>query len=164
MARDEPGFLTALASWGGGILGGAAIGAALNRLLAPGSDWALAIGIFALPLIFVIGMKMWYAALAGLVFNRLAGAFWSALWRRTGFREEAQARFADLRGGPIPGTGCFLLVALAIGPLAGLLTALGPVTSGAVAILAAWTGLAFVYGAVLRWLARSGRLPPPDTA
>jgi hypothetical protein len=164
MTKDEPGFLMTLAAWGGNVVGGAALGWAVNTALASGSDWALAIGVLALPLIFGFGMKMWYAALAGAVTKRLAGAFLRALWHRSDIREEARAQLSGLREGGMPGTNAFLAVGLVVGPLAGLLTAIGPTTAGALTVILVWAAIGVAYGVFLRWLARTGRLPPPDEA
>lgn len=164
MAQDEPGFLFTLGVWGGNLFGGAAAGILLNRALAPGSDWALAVGAFALPLIFGFGVKMWYAAMVGAVTKRLAGALLRALWRRSDLRDEARAQLSGLQGTGMPGTNAFLAVGMAVGPLAGLLTALGPTTAGALAVILLWTAIGVAYGVFLRWLARTGRLPPPDAA
>jgi len=161
MAKDEPGFLQGLLAWGGNILGGIRAGLGLNWWLAPGSDWAAAVGLFALPLIFGVGMQMWTAAMAGVAMKRLTGTLWGMFRRGTDFRTEAQAQFADLRGRPIPGTGAFLWVGLLIGPLAGLLTAF-TATAGFLTVLAVWSAAGIGYGMFLRWLAGTGRLPPPD--
>ena len=160
----EPGFLRVLLVWGGNLFGGMGVGAGVNALLAPGSDWGWAVGAFALPLVFGIGMKMWYAAAAGAMANRLMGALLASLRRRSDFREEAKARLADLQGQPIPGTGAFVLVGLLIGPLAGLLTAFAGTAAGILTTLPVWAAMGLAYGLFLRWLARSGHLPLPDEA
>lgn len=164
MQKSEPSAWGTLAAWAGNLFGGMAAGLALSWYLAPGSGWAQAVGLLAFPLIFALGMKLWTAALAGAALGRLFTAGWKAFRRRADFETEALAQFAELRGGPLPGTNGFLGVALLVGLIAGVLTLAAPTRLDAPAVLGLWLACGLGYGIFLRWLARSGRLPPPDSA
>ena len=160
--RSEPGPLYTMAVWGGLLFGGAGVGSGLVALVAPASDMAAFVGFITLPLVFGFGMKAWYAAATAAMGKRLVGTFFDVVLRRRDLREAAQANFADLEGN-IPGTGAFVFFGCLGGIVAGALTWIGSDVGLGLAF-GSWLVLSGGYGYLVRWLARSGRLPLPDQA
>jgi hypothetical protein len=132
-------------------------------LLAPEAALAQFVGFMTLPLVFGLGLKAWYAVVAAVGTKRLIGAAIDVLFRRRDFTEAAHASFADWRG-RMPGTGVFLPIGLGAGFLAGVLTWLPYGSAGFPVCLGAWLALAGGYALLMRWLARTGRLPMPESA
>lgn len=164
MESDVPGFRLYLFSWGGNPFGGIAVGLTPQALFAPASEWAQGLGLFALPLVFGLGMKLCYARVVAAGTASLFGAFKPVLLRGQDFREATKAQFADLRGRPLSGTGVFFPVALLIGCFAGLTAAVMPSAIGLCPVVTIWIAVAGGYGLLLRWLAPNGYLPLPDDA
>lgn len=158
----EPGTLRTLATWGSLLFGGMAVGWLLAGYLAPESDWAQAIGFMTLPLCFGIAMKSWYGAASATLFSRLLNAVFKAL-RGKDFKQSVMENMEAFRG-RMPGTYVFVPVCLVISAIAGFLMALSPTAIGFFEVFGAMTLTGLAFGLLLRWLARTGRLPLPDQA
>ena len=159
--RPEPGPLYAIGVWAGLILGGIGAGSGLAWLVAPGSDFALFVGLATLPVLFGLSLKAWMAAASAVVTKRFFGAAIATLLGRKDFATAVQDSVRDLEG-RMPGTGVFLPFGLAGGLVAGALTALADTSIGLGACLGGWLALAVGYALLMRWLARTGRLPMPE--
>lgn len=136
------------------VPGGSALGAALAAWLAPGSWFASAVGMFALPLAFVAGLQSWIGLAFLLVLPRFVLAALRGDWR------SARPRGDTPLPSP-PGYGIFVPIASAAGLAAGVLTAF----TGARAIpsLAVWWAAGTAYGLMMRWFAGKGWLRWPDS-
>lgn len=154
-------LLHSLLLWGGLLFGGVFAGMGLAEWLAPGSDWAQFVGFMTLPLIFGAGMSAWRAFAGSLIFSRLIRALFK-MARGQDFEQAAKESFRDLEGKPIPGTHVFVPISLMISLIAGLLIALSPETVGFFQVVGVMVAAGLGYGLLLRWLARTGRLPMPD--
>lgn len=163
VSSAEPGLLHTIGVWGGLVVGGIGAGSGLVWLLAPGAALPQFVGFMTLPLVFGFGLKAWYAAVAAAGTKRLIGTVLDVLLRRRDFAEAAHANFADWRG-RVPGTGVFLPIGLGAGFLAGVLTWLPHGSAGFQICVGAWIVLAGGYALFMRWLARTGRLPLPESA
>lgn len=148
MATRQRGTLGILGAFFGLFIGGGAAGTGLASLLAPGSVWAEAVGLFAFPLAFVFGMQAWFGLALLSVVPRLLG-FW-------------RSRPAPLYPS-VPGSIAFVPIASAHGAVAGLVSGwLSSAYPFWVVAPAYWLA-GTLYG-VLAWrLARAGFLMPPES-
>lgn len=158
----QPGALRTLATWGGLLFGGMGAGWLLSNYLAPESDWAQVIGFMTLPLCFGAGMKSWYGVVSATLFSRLLNAGFKAL-RGKDFKQSVMENMEEFRG-RMPGTYVFVPVCLLISAIAGFLMALSPSAIGFVEVFGAMVLSGLAFGLLLRWMARTGRLPLPDQA
>ena len=131
------------------FLGAGALGGFLARGLAPGSWPAEAVGFFALPVAFAIGMQMWFGLALLSVIPRL-------LRRGPGIRPASPK--AGLFGG-------FVFV-----PLSSLAGALAGVATGVLSrshsfwwVALLWWGVGTLHGLLAWRLARTGYLVPPES-
>ncbi len=144
--------------------GGAAAGAAVALVAAPGSSVALAVCAFPLPLAFGLGLSAWRALLGAWLMAILGRSLLRSRGDEDRFRDETKRSFSSIRDagpGGLPFTWAFVPVASVVGLVAGLALFLierGTTTLASVALPVASTA----YGVVLRRLARDGRMPLPD--
>lgn len=145
--------LSVAAAFLGLFAGGAAAGAGLARLLAPGSWWAGALSVFAFPVAFALGLQSWfYLALLGAV-PRVA---------RLLFRGGA-GPVRPLVKAPIPGASAFVPIASGIGGAVGLVVGwLSNTHSVWLVTLVYWVA-GTLYGLLAWRLARAGLLMPPES-
>lgn len=147
-----PGTWPALAAFGVLFLGGALTGLGLASWLAPGSWLAEAVGLFALPVAFALGLQAWYGlALLGLI-PRLLG-------RLRGL-DTAPARPAAPE---VPGSVVFLPLSSGIGAVAGVLVGLVSSTQPVWLVAAVYWIAGTAHGAIGWQLARRGWLMPPES-
>ena len=146
------------------LLGGAATGAAIALLTSGGSDVALAVSTFTLPLSFGLGLAAWRSLLGVWLSVLLGRSMLRSRGNEGAFREETKRAFSSIRDagpGGLPFTWVFVPVAAATGLVAALVLV---VATGGAGVL---TGILLVvaataYGIVLTRLARAGRMPLPD--
>jgi len=144
--------------------GGAAAGAAVALVTAPGSSVALAVCTFTLPLAFGLGLAAWRGLLGAWFMAILGRSMLRSRGDEERFREETKRSFASIRDagpGGLPFTWVFVPVAAFVGATAGLALFLierGTTTLASVSLPVAATA----FGFVLRRMARSGRMPLPD--
>ena len=131
------------------FLGAGALGGFLSRGLAPGSWPAEAVGFFALPVAFAIGMQMWFGLALLSVIPRLL---------RREPRIPPPSPKAGLFGGFV-----FIPLSSLAGALAGVATGLlsRSHSFGWVALL--WWGVGTLHGLLAWRLARTGYLVPPES-
>jgi hypothetical protein len=162
-ARETMDMRSAIGTWVGLVLGGAAAGALVVLATVGTDDLALAIGALTLPIAFGLGFSAWRSLLGVWVVANLGRAALRAGGQEDRFRDEAVQAFGALRAkglGALPFSWVFVPVAILVGLVGAVLLALvddlarplGP------AVLA---GVCVAYGILLRRLARSGRLPLP---
>lgn len=163
--RQPPSGLREIAGMLLAIVGGGALaGAAVAVVTAPGSSVAIALGAFALPLAFGLGLSAWRGLLGAWLMTILGRAALRSRGDEDRFRDETKRAFGGIRDagpGGLPFTWVFVPVAALVGVVAGLVLFLierGTTTLAAVTLPLAAT----IYGFVLRRLAREGRIPLPD--
>ena len=142
------------------LLGGMAVGVILARILAPGSAFALLVGLVMLPLCLAIGMASWYAAASTHVWNGLVEAMCQAFAGK--YFDQAvddSMRALPFDGEALPGTGVFLPVSLVISLIAGGLVGLTTASVGFLPALGVMALVGLGYGVLLRTLARRCYLP-----
>lgn len=165
--KSEGGLPTAaegVALLAGLLLGGIAVGLAVALTAGGGTEGAIFVGIFTLPLALGAGFTVWRTILGA----HLVGGLGRALIRSRGdeerFREETLASFAAIRDAGVemlPGTWVFIPAAMVVGLVAGFVMALAAPGSGMLAGLLLFAAT-IAYGFLLRRLARSGRLLFPE--
>lgn len=163
--RQPPNGFVAIAGTLLAIVGGGALaGAAVAFVTAPRSSVAIAVGAVALPLAFGLGLSAWRGLLGAWLMTILGRSMLRSRGDEDRFREETKRAFGGIReAGPggLPFTWVFVPVATLVGIVAGLVLFLierGTTALASVALPMAATA----YGAVLRHLAREGRMPLPD--
>jgi hypothetical protein len=165
-AAEPPlrGTLATLALLGGFLFGGMAIGLGIAVTVGGGSEGAVAVGFFTLPLAFGLGMAAWRSVLGAWLVAGLGRALLRSGGDEAAFREETKRSLRAVRDtGPagLPGTWVFVPVATAVGAIGGLLmwvVASGNGPLAATLLVAA----AIADGILLRRLARRGLLPIPE--
>lgn len=146
------------------IFGGAGLGFLMAYLLAPESDLAGFVGLFMLPLSFFIGLKSWHGIAMAVMSKRLMGAAVKTVVGGKSFSDAVAEQTADLDMRAPPGTYVFLPIAIIISIPCALVIAFTAESLGTMAAFGVVAAIGVAYGVLLRWLARSGRLPFPDEA
>ena len=146
------------------IFGGAGFGFLMAYLLAPESDLAAFVGMFMLPLAFFIGLKSWHGVAMAVMSKRLMGAAVKTVVGGQNFSDAVAEQTADLDMRAPPGTYVFLPIAIIITVPCAVVFAFTAESVGAMAAFGIVAAVGVGYGVLLRWLARSGRLPFPDEA
>jgi hypothetical protein len=137
------------------FLAGAAAGAGLAGLLAPGSSLAEAVSCFALPVAFAAGLQAWYGlALFGMILRLLRMAIRAGA-PVPGDRQAARAR--------LPGSFVFLPLSSGAGILAGIVAGLVSSAYPAWFIVLVYGLVGTVHGLLAWRLAHAGVLLPPDS-
>lgn len=129
------------------FLGSGAAGVWLADSIAPNFILAPMIGLFALPLAFIVGMHAWlgWALIIALV--------------------TIARRGRQLRDGPPripPGAGAFVPVSLLISLAAGLALGIASADHSLATVLALYALVGLAYGRLCRRLAETGYLPFPE--
>lgn len=130
------------------FLGAGALGGFLARGLAPGSWPAEAVGFFALPVAFAIGLQLWFGLALLSVIPRLLG--------RGRVRPPAPVA-------AVPGGFVFLPLSSMAGALAGVTTGLLSRIHPFWWVALLWWGVGTLHGLLAWRLARTGYLVPPES-
>jgi hypothetical protein len=162
-APDAMDMRSAIGTWVGLVLGGAAAGALTVLTTVGTDDVALAIGALTLPIAFGLGFAAWRSLLGVWVVANLGRAALRSRGQEDRFRDEMVQSFGSLRAnglGALPFSWVFVPVAILVGLVGAVLLALvdGLAQPVGPAVLA---GVCVAYGIILQRLARSGRLPLP---
>jgi hypothetical protein len=139
----------------GVFFGGAPLGMAVARVVAPGSDVAQIVSFLVLPLALVTGIQLWLGAAIVLLVPRFIRAV-----RRREWRSEVATPAAEIHAVP-PGHAAFVVTGTAWGVVAGLVVGLVPSASSFPGAACAFAVLGLCYGLLTRALARRGLLPFP---
>lgn len=131
------------------FLGAGALGGFLSRGLAPGSWPAEAVGFFALPVAFAVGLQLWF----GLA---LLSVIPVLLRRRPGIRPVSP------RGGLFGGF-VFVPLSSVAGALGGVVTGMLSRTQSFWWVALLWWGVGTLHGLLAWRLARNGFLVPPES-
>lgn len=140
------------------FLGGAVAGMGLAERYAPDSFVAAFVGLFMLPLAFLLGMQLWL----GLALISAIGYWLRHLFRRA---RGSNTPLRDAVPNTIPpGSVVFFPLASISGALGGLLTGLLSGQSGFFAVVSTYSAVGIGYGLLCWQLARNGWLPFPEEA
>jgi hypothetical protein len=140
------------------FLGGAVLGMELAERLAPDSWVAAFVGLFMLPLAFMLGMQFWLGlALLGAIGYGLRYLVQRAAGSTASLRESVPTMIP-------PGSVAFFPIASLSGALGGLITGLVASEAGFFAVLSTYTAVGVGYGLICWQLARNGWLPFPEEA
>ena len=131
------------------FLGAGALGGFLSRGLAPGSWPAEAVGFFALPVAFAVGLQLWF----GLA---LLSVIPVLLRRRPGILPVSP------RGGLFGGF-VFVPLSSVAGALGGVVTGMLSRTQSFWWVALLWWGVGTLHGLLAWRLARTGFLVPPES-
>jgi hypothetical protein len=138
------------------FLGGAVLGMSLAERLAPESFVAAFVGLFMLPLAFILGMQFWL----GLA---LLGAIGHGLRYLLGRARGSTARLPRTASSTIPpGSVAFFPIAALSGGVGGLITASVASRAGFLAVVLTYSVIGMAYGLLCWQLARRGWLPFPE--
>ena len=148
-----------------GLLGGGiGVGVAIAVTAGGGTEGAIFIGIFTLPIALGAGISAWRAVLGAWLIGGLGRSALRSRGDEVRFREETRRSIAAIREAGVaalPGTWVFIPAAIAIGLIAAFLMWFAATDSGLLAGVLLLVATA-AYGVLLRRLARSGRLLFPE--
>jgi hypothetical protein len=137
------------------FFGGAPVGTAAARVVAPGSDVAQVVAFLALPLALITGLERWLGAAIVMLLPRFIAAI-----RRREWRPDMATRAVDLHAVP-PGHAAFVATGTLWGGVAGLVVGLVPSAPSFAGAAGTFAALGLCYGLLARALARRGLLPFP---
>lgn len=169
MTAPEPDRLPPGAGAGTGllvalVLGGIGVGLAIAVTAGGGTQGALFIGIFTLPLALGAGFTAWHGILGAWLIGGLGRSLFRARGNEDRFRDESRRSLESIRAAglvALPGTWVVVPAAVVVGVIAAFLMGVAAAENGFLAgllLLVATTA----YGVLLRRLARSGRLLFPE--
>jgi hypothetical protein len=144
--------LTILLFMGSGIAG-----TLLAEALAPDSILAGFLGLFTLPLAFLLGMYLWLGLAILAAIGRL---FRWLLGRRRGLQSDRSVLPSQIP----PGSFAFVPASVVLSGFSGFFIALVSTTLGFLATLGLYVGVGLVYGLACWLLARTGYLPHLEEA
>lgn len=162
--RHLPGAGAGTALLVGLVVGGIGVGLAIAVTAGGGTDGAIFIGIFTLPLTLGAGFAAWRAILGAWLIGGVGRAAIRSRGDTERFREEMRERLTDVRRkgvAALPGTWVFVLAAILVGAAGGLLMGLAARDQGLSAGFLL-VGATIGYGLLLRRLARTGRILFPE--
>lgn len=163
-APDLPGAGAGTALLVGLVVGGIGVGLAIAVTAGGGTDGAIFVGVFTLPLALGAGFTAWRAILGAWLIGGLGRSLLRSRGDGERFRDETRRSFAAIREAGIaalPGTWVFVLAAFAVGLVAAFGMGIAAAENGLVAGLLLLVAT-IAYGVLLRRLARAGRLLFPE--
>jgi hypothetical protein len=145
-------------------------GASIAALVAPGSQFAQVIGLFALPVVFGGGYTLWKAVVGTILMRGLYRGFARALFQIVVRRTKPAVadvlpdrdRLAWVLTESIRAARMFARTGIAVGIVAGALMAIAAPDGRAAAGFLAMFAASALYGRALTRLAFAGYLMPPD--